>query len=1177
MTPAETDTLFLPGSLRQKAKGTVNPRIITAAGLLTACCAGAVFAQGQQTAAPKATATVTPEAAEFFETQVRPVLAENCFRCHGPKQQKNGMRLDSQAGVLKGGDTGAVVVPGDPEASRLVRAIRYDGPVQMPPAGKLSDKAIAALTAWVEMGAPWPEEPATPTGPGDAPSIAEILETHWSLQPVKKPAIPKVRTPSWPSSPIDHFILAKLEEAGLKPSSPADRRTLIRRAHFDLIGLPPAPEEVEAFVASDPSSYAFAEVVDRLLASPRYGERWGRYWLDVARYADTKGRVYGDREETQYPFPYTYRDYVIRAFNEDLPYDQFLTEQLAADCLPQEGDKRDLAAMGFVTLGNRFLNNVHEIINDRLDVVIRGTQALTIACARCHDHKFDPIPTADYYSLYGVFSASTEEQVRLIDSPERTEAYLAYEKGLQKRLQAVDEGLEEKRSALSDRLRRMVTEYLLDAVRAADLPGDDHYVILEHPDQINPVIVRRWLTYLYETSKQFHPIFAPWHAFADLSKKEFDAKAPALAEQFAANADPERRLNPLVAAVFSGPPPSSMHEVAERYGELLKQADQSWHAALKAAADGNTESPTALTDPAQEALRQVLYGPDAPANIPPVRTRHEIEQYFFEPARVAIQKLQTKVDKWNLASPAAPPHALVLQESSPTPPNPRVFLRGDPKKKGDEVPRQFLVALSPADRQPFQYGSGRLELARAITRPDNPVTARVMVNRIWMRHFGEGLVRTPSDFGTRGESPSHPELLDYLAWRFMESGWSIKNLHRLIMLSKVYRQSSGDNPEYHLKDSENRLLWRMNPRRLDFESTRDALLEVSGQLDTTMGGRSVSLVAMPFSKRRTVYGFIDRLYLPGMYRTFDFPNPDLHSPQRSMTTVPLQALFMMNSLFVVESARAMVERPDVQSLARPSERIARLYHLAYQREPTEEELMFGLRFLESGETLDALGSLPGPRAWQYGYGEVDEATHRVKQFQPLPYFTGAAWQGVPNQYVADADGGGTPFVQDKNGGGARLTAVGGQPGKDLQHAVIRRWVAPRDGVVTISGTLHHVAKKEKKKNEKHEKKEGDGVRARIISGRVGLLGSWTVKDENAETNLQRVAVQWRDTIDFVVDCRSDEQDDAFHWAPVLRLTDPLQGGVLAEWSAQRDFAAPLTVWQRYAQALLLVNEFVFVD
>jgi mono/diheme cytochrome c family protein len=705
------------------------------------------------------------EATEFFESKIRPVLAENCLSCHGPKKQQGGLRLDSRSAAFTGGDNGPVVVAGKPDESLLIKAVRQAGELKMPPKGKLTTNQVDALAQWVRMGAPWPEHAA-----GVAKrSVADAREQHWSFRPVQNPTPPPVKDTDRVSTPVDAFVLARLEQKGLSLSPPAGRRTLIRRVTFDLTGLPPTPAEVEEFV-NDKTPDAYPRLVERLLASPAYGERWGRHWLDIARYSDTKGYVF--TEERRYPNSFTYRDYVIRAFNEDKPYDQFLVDQLAADRLSPGEDNSALAALGFLTLGRRFLNNQQDIIDDRIDVTMRGLQGLTVACARCHDHKFDPIPTRDYYSLYGIFASSHEPaELPLLGKPAPSPELEAFEGELKKRTEVVDEFTE------------------------------------KHKDELK---------------------------------------------------------------------------------------------------SGN------------------------------VKFRNE------------LVKLKNKVTQWKVNGPGAPPRAMVLVDL-PSPVHPHVLKRGNPGNPGDEVPRQFLEVLAGPERKPFKDGSGRLELARSIASRDNPLTARVMVNRVWMHHFGKGLVPTPGDFGARGEPPTHPELIDWLATRFMEHGWSVKQLHRLIVLSNTYQQASDDDPKARSIDSENRLLWKMNRRRLDFEQMRDALLAVGGRLDRTAGGRPVEIVEPPFSTRRTVYGFIDRQNLPGLFRTFDFASPDVSTPQRYTTTVPPQALFLMNSPFVIQQAKRFANRPDVGWFTTDENSIDRMHRLAYGRPAEPDEVELGLGFLAAAK------------------------------------------------------------------------------------------------------------------------------------------------------------------------------------------------------------------------------------
>jgi hypothetical protein len=777
--------------------------------------------------------------------------------------------------------------------------------------------------------------------------VAPAADTHWAFQPVRRPPLPEVKHREWAASDIDLFVLSKLEEAGIPPPARADRRALIRRASFDLLGLPPTFEETSAFEADD-SPGAFSRLVDRLLSSPRYGERWGRHWLDVARYADTKGYVF--EEERLFPFSYTYRDYVIAAFNRDLPYDRFIIEQIAADQLPLGEDRKPLAAMGFLTLGRRFLNNLPDIIDDRIDVVTRGIMGFTVTCARCHDHKFDPIPTRDYYSLYGVFASSVEpKELPLIGAPVESEGFRAYQKELETREAAVAALIAAKRVELEAGFRARVAEYLVAAaVRKEPAPARTERPVQLAAGELNPLEVDRWRGYLEETKKSHHPVFGPWHALSGLKEEEFAGKAALILAGLASRSEPDRPVNPLVVRALTERPPAAFREVAERYGELLSGAERLWRETLdahqkKPAVDGNAAppAPTALEDPHQEALRQVLYAKEGPISPPD----GELERFFDRAVKGQIRDLRKKVDHWKATSPAAPPRAMVLTDL-PQPQNPHVFIRGNPQNQGPEVPRQFLTALGGENRKPFEKGSGRLELAQAIVSRENPLTARVMANRVWLHHFGAGLVRTPSDFGLRSERPVHRELLDFLAWRFMEEGWSVKALHRLIMLSSVYQASSEAGPEALRADPDNRLLSRRDRQRLDFEELRDSLLAVSGLLDPAAGGPPVDITGASPSHRRTVYGFIDRQNLPGLFRTFDFASPDASCPQRFTTTVPQQALFMMNSPFVAEAARALAARMESSPASGARERIAALHRLVYGRQATEDEIELGLKFLE---------------------------------------------------------------------------------------------------------------------------------------------------------------------------------------------------------------------------------------
>jgi cytochrome c553 len=863
---------------------------------------------------------------DFFEAKVRPVLAEHCFRCHGAEKQKGGLRLDSRSAVLKGGESGPALVPGDPEKSLLLQAVNQQGDLKMPPKGKLTAHDITHLAAWIKAGAPWPESRDKTHARFDS-----AWKRHWAFQPFRAAPYPSVKDRCWPANAIDRYILAQLEKKGLSPSPPADRLTLIRRVSFDLIGLPPTPIEIDDFLA-DKSPDAFAKVVDRLLSSPHYGERWGRYWLDVARYADTKGYVFF--QAADFTWAYTYRDYVIRSFNEDLRYDRFVLEQLAADQILDlsSADRRSLTALGFLTLGGRFMNNLHDIMDDRIDVVTRGLLGLTVTCARCHDHKYDPIPAKDYYALYGVFASCVEPEVPpLFVPPPRTELYAKFEKELQTREKKLSDFVSARHRELVRMARKRAAEYLLAAHALRNQPSIDEFMLISDPNDLNPTMIQRWKYFLERMRKKDDPVFAIWNAFAEIPEKEFAAKADDLCRRVSI------KSNPLVAQEFLDKPPKSMKDLAHRYAELLNGVEREWEKSGRLAS---------FSDPHRQALHRVFHGPDAPPDVGPA----ELNDLALLPDRASqakFQELRKAVETWRATGAGAPPRAMVLVDM-PRPYSPRVFKRGNPNNPGESVPRRFLSALAGLQPRPFQKGSGRLELAQAIVRPDNPLTARVLVNRIWLHHFGVGLVRTPSDFGLRSEPPSHPELLDYLASTFVADGWSIKKLHRRILLSRTYQQQSDGRAPGLAVDPDNRLLWKMNRRRLDFETTRDAMLAVSGRLDTSIGGPSVKNIVS--SARRTLYGYVDRLNIPSLYRTFDFPSPDATSPQRDETTVPQQALFFMNNPLTLECARKLLARSEWSTITDVSGRIESMYRLLYGRRPTADEIELAGVYVRDGSS-----------------------------------------------------------------------------------------------------------------------------------------------------------------------------------------------------------------------------------
>ena len=795
-------------------------------------------------AAPPAAPTITAGDLAFFETKIRPLLIDRCYQCHSKEADKvrGGLLLDSREALIHGGNTGSAVVPGKPNESLLIKAVRYaDEDLQMPPKGeKLSDQQIADLTEWVRRGAP---DPRTLVAKGSSPAYGGVGKNHWAFQPVKKPTLPTVQNLSWIKNPVDHFVLAKLEANGMTPNSPAEKTALIRRVYFDLIGLPPHPAEVQTFVR-DTSHDAYTKLVDKLLATPQYGEHWGRYWLDIARYSDSKGDAKG-QEDLRYPHAWTYRDWVIDAFNADLPYDKFIIAQLAGDyyarylekqpkpkntSLPTRppakaklevsgepvvemakvevvadrdpGFRRMMAAEGFLTLGNQFNGRKDDIIGDQIDVTTKAFLGLTVACARCHDHKFDPIPTKDYYSLYGVF-ANSRQPVQLPTL------------------------------------------------------------------QANPPQTPFLLDYLAKS--------------AALDKRESDLKK-------------ER----------------------DEFQQAVRAAGGKSKATAKAA--------VAKVDPAK---RQQLQRADRELS----RDRNSLEAEH----------------------PGAPARANSLIDAPRSVDYP-VLLRGEVANKGEMVPRRFLeiLSLNPKKRVEWHDGSGRWQLALAIADPKNPLTARVMVNRLWQKHWGSGLVATPDDLGNMSAPPTHPELLDWLAATFVENKWSIKSLHRIILLSAAYQQSGANQPAFAEKDPNNQLLWRFNLRRLAFEELHDSLLAVSGELNLKYGGRPVDIGTTQFAKRRAVYTLIDRGNPPELLTQFDFPSPDVASGRRYETLVPQQALFLMNSPMVIETARKLVDRPTFAELKSDEERVTLLYLAIYQRWPTKPEVALGLRYVTENPTGTAL-------------------------------------------------------------------------------------------------------------------------------------------------------------------------------------------------------------------------------
>jgi len=1102
--------------------------------LVAGGCALPVFAAlapapGPKPAAPRPNA----EAVAFFEKEVRPLLVERCYACHGPKIQQGGLRLDSAAALLKGGDGGPVITTTDPDKSPLLHAVRYDGKLKMPPAGKLPEREIAILTRWVQMGAPWGVSNSKSQMPSSGNSKFGIRSSKlpWAFLPVKPPAVPAVKGKAWVKSPLDAFILSPLEAKGLKPALPADRRTLLRRATFDLTGLPPTPAEIDAFLA-DRSPDAFAKVVDRLLASPHFGERWGRHWLDVVRYCDSfDARLLGGAgNEMDVIDAWRYRDWVVNAFNKDLPYNQFIIDQIAGDLIPApepDGLNRDgIIATGMLALGNWGGGDADkeklltDIADDQVDVVSRSFMGLTVSCARCHDHKFDPISTEDYYGMAGIFFSThilanpgpktngpPMLRIPLVSKADMARRARAGE--LEKQLQAAGES---HRTALAKSLVPQTARYLLAAwdyqTRPADqsglsidqfaekrgllpfalrqwldrvMPGEHRLLTVSQRDIPNGPGVHVWRgeadcpNVLVNTAAEARPILS--FVLPPRSVSVHPGPTAGVAVEWrspvtgvvkitgrVADADPnggdgigwaiEQKTGAAALALASGDIPNGgaqpftsgmgaerLTSVSVRAGETLRllvlpknghTCDTTHVEFTLALADGTKtwslardlqDDPIGKGNPHPDSYQNPgvwrfsdMNGAGGPADAAlaqwsraaaeaaagradraalehaaqayqataqTVDSRHPFwvrsgpdERYLAEAARTELTRLAAELD--TLKKTPLPPveYANGAQEGG-VPQSPqagvhdvKVHIRGRYDRLGKLVPRRFPVVLAGTSQPPITEGSGRLPLARWIASKENPLTARVLVNRVWQHLFGEGIVRTPSNFGKLGEKPSHPELLDYLAARFagisngefqmpnsggrksgirnLEFGirtltpWSIKDLIRSMLLSSAYQQASVAAPVTAKADPDNRLFGRMNRRRLEAEAIRDSLLVASGRLDRTAGGPATRDFSSP---RRTLYQMTVRSDRTGFGPLFDVADPTASIDRRTVSTVAPQALFMLNHPFALEQTAALAKRILGEGPAEPTARVQRAYGLLYGRPPTAAELRIGLQFV----------------------------------------------------------------------------------------------------------------------------------------------------------------------------------------------------------------------------------------
>ena len=915
-------------------------RLRIAIGLMMAVCVSICFgntlvAYQPVTAAVDSTAN-NPASMEFFEKDVRPLLIKHCYECHSAGDVDGGLNLDSKAGVAKGGDSGAVVVAGDPDKSPLIEAVRYQNrDLQMPPKGRLSDAEIGILEKWVRLGVP---DSRTESQPGairpTGMSIEEGRE-FWSFKPVADPPVPSVQNVNWVQTPVDAFVLAKLEERKTRPAEQADKRTLIRRVTFDLIGLPPTSNEIEAFLA-DGSSDAFAKVVERLLESPQYGVRWGRHWLDVARYADSNGLD----ENLAFGNAWRYRDYVVDSFNDDKPFDRFLIEQLAGDLVPG-ANRETRTATGFLVLGAKVLAEPDkeklfmDTIDEQLDTVGKAFLGMTIGCVRCHDHKFDPLKQTDYYALAAIlkststfgdtqtgvikhwheYSLATEDELTEL---KKIDAELA-------KLSGAASSLKSKATAkLRDDARAKAAEYLVAAAHFSPDASLTEVAAIAKPLGLHPRILHHCRLHV-----KYHaddPVFKEWHELKNATGVSIDEAAT---------------------------------QIEAHYRSLFEKVET----ALAESRSKDSKAST-IADETLEAARAALHDQSGFLAVPP-----KPEFAFDEETLAEYYRL---MEEARLAESNAPDEPSIMGVTDGTVlTSLPIHIRGSHRNFGEPVNREFPEVMRISTVRPVlpRTQSGRLELAQWMASTQHPLTARVFVNRIWRWHFGTGIVSSTENFGRLGDRPSHPELLDWLARRFMEGGWSTKELHRLILSSSVYQMASSHSDTVIAEvDPENRLLWKFGLQRLEAEQIRDAVLAVPGRLNTELGGKTIPLRNRQFvfnhtSVDHTKYDSLRRsLYLPvvrnnvyTLFSQFDFPDPTMPTGSRNATVVAPQALLMMNDGLVMDSADHLATLLLNETLDNVR-RVEIAYKRALGRLPTKSESERTLAFiseLTSAALVDA--------------------------------------------------------------------------------------------------------------------------------------------------------------------------------------------------------------------------------
>lgn len=906
-------------------------------------------------------AAQTAAQAEYFEKKVRPILAGKCQMCHNPKAKTSGLDMSTGMAFFAGGASGSLINLDHPEKSLLLEVTSYEAKLKMPPMGKLKDEEIGILRDWVKMGATWPgaDPKAVAAAAADSPSgtrkhgkeFTAQEWNFWAFQPVKGIAPPAVKDKAWVRTSVDAFVLQGLEAKGLRPAPPATREALLRRVTFDMHGLPPSEREIRDFV-NDKSADAYEKVVERLLASPRYGEKWGRHWLDVARYADSTG----NDEDHRYPYAYRYRDYVIDAFNADLPYNRFVKEQIAGDLLPPPAgesiNRRGIVATGFLALGAKAIAQqdkkkmLYDVYDEQLDVTSKAFLGMTLACARCHDHKFDPLTQKDYYGIVGMFASTqsfkdAETHVsKLLFTPlvprQEYEKYEAAQALVAEKQVDIEIVYDRERERAQDAWLEQLPAYMMAARAARN--GNLQPEEVAGQRGLNPRVVKKWVEHFNETE-----VPRPW---LDAFHKAPDADAEGIARGFI---EPTK----VSFAAFK----KKMANYRQRQRKQIAEKNML------------SEKPKTINE--KDGFFRDVFADGGPFGI----ADRGVDAVASPEGKKELAALRAEQKKLRDTLPPEPDMACAVADKEPV--SQKIFVRGEYTSPGEEAPKTFPLVIAGRNRPVIEKGSGRLELAEWLGSDTNPLTASVMVNRIWHWHFGEGIVRTPDNFGKTGERPTHPELLDFLATQFVNDGWSVKKMHRMMLLSNAYRMASTVTTEHSTADPENRLFSRFPRRRLEVEEIRDALLAISGKLDFEMGGTmqkgfgtdgensSGRMSINPETQvRRSVYLPLRRANLPALLNLFDFGDATTANGRRIATNVAPQALFLMNSQFVAEQAEAAA----VQSLAGESlpvaERVNRLYLTILNRTATPAEIDNGLsyttRFVEKfpkTQSADAWQSL----------------------------------------------------------------------------------------------------------------------------------------------------------------------------------------------------------------------------